>query len=62
MSYGLCKEFPALSPFDIDQKAFHDVIILFSRVRTLQMKESKVTGKQHVQSDVIRRPAGDNWF
>ena len=62
MSYGLCKEFPALSPFDIGEKTSHNVIVLFSRVRILQMKENKGEHRQRVQQDVIRRPAGDNWF
>lgn len=64
MSYSLCKEFPALTPFDIDDKPYHDVIVLFGEVRTMQ-KRIKKYNKKHYTKDgkkIIRRPASDNWF
>ena len=66
ISYGLCKEFPALSPFDIEKKTFHDVIVLYSKIRKYQIKENKGTVKLETVNrqgkNVIRRPDGDNWL
>lgn len=64
MNYTLCKEFPSLSPFDIDSKSYHDVIVLFGEVRTLQ-KNIEKEQKRNTTKDgrrIIRRPASDNWF
>lgn len=62
MSYGICKEFPALSPFDIETKTFHEVIRLFSRLRTLQIANEKDAPVSYNRPGKIRRPAGDDWF
>lgn len=57
INYQLCKEFPALTPYDIEKKTFHDVIRLYSDVRALQIRETK-----EEKAKVIRRPAKDDWF
>ena len=65
IAYQLCKEFPALSPYDIDEKRFRDVIKLYSDVRTMQIRESKIQKEIEKANDpnrIIRRPAGDDWF
>jgi hypothetical protein len=56
----LCKEFPALTPYDIEKRTFHDVIRLYSDVRAMQIRESRYKNRKN--SSVIRRPAGDDWF
>lgn len=60
MNYNLCKEFPALTPYDVEEKSFHDVIRLYSDLRQMQIRESVNNDPTHDR--VIRRRAGDNWF
>ena len=65
LEYQLCKEFPALSPYELEHRTFREVIRLYSRVRDLQIRQNKTIDKQirHAGDDkVIRRRAGDNWF
>ena len=58
INYQLCKEFPALTPYDLDKRRYHDVIKLFAEVRGLQIHMDKMNDPDRV----VRRPAGDNWF
>lgn len=58
LSFQLCKEFPALSPFEIDRKPFHDVIRLFSDMRRLQLRNKKIKDPNRI----VKRQAGDDWF
>ena len=64
MSYQLCKEFPALTPYDLDKKQFCKVIDLYSDVRRVQIREKKTASLTvpEKKEKVIRRPAGDDWF
>lgn len=62
INYQLCKEFPALSPYDVDDKTFHAVIKLYSEVRTMQMNEEGLRDRINNPNRVIRKPAGDDWF
>lgn len=65
INYQLSKEFPALSPYDIDYKPFKDVIALYSDVRIMQLRENKnikAVEKKNDPKAIIRRPAGDDWF
>ncbi len=63
MQYNLCKEYPALSPFDIDNTAFFDVLDLFARTRKMQIRiQEKIDETREDKVQIIRRPAGDNWF
>lgn len=64
MNYQLCKEFPALSPFDVDGKSYHDVIVLFGELRKLQKHNEKIMKKNTTKDgkQIIRRKAGDDWF
>lgn len=61
MSYQLCKEFPAFTPFAIDLEPYHRVIRLYADVRRLQIRESHDKTNTNAPT-VIRRRAGDNWF
>ena len=64
MVFCLCKEYPALSPFEIDERRFVDVIDLFADTRRLQIRADKE--KEFISTPdaekVIRRPAGDDWY
>lgn len=60
LNYQLCKEFPAFTPLEIDCEKYHKVIMLYANVRKLQLRENKES--QKTNSNIIRRPAGDNWF
>lgn len=62
INYQLCKEFPAMTPYDIEKRTFHDVIRLYSDVRALQLREAKRGDNDSNDNRVIRRPAGDDWF
>jgi hypothetical protein len=63
MQYNLCKEYPALSPFDIDNTAFFDVLDLFARTRKMQIRiQEKIDETREDKVQIIRRPAGDDWF
>lgn len=62
MNYQLCKEFPALSPYDIEKKRFYDVIRLYADVRAMQIRNSKTSEQKETSTNSIRRPAGDDWF
>lgn len=56
--YNLCKEFPALDPFHVEGKPFHDVIVLYSDILRMRRTEKKQTDPDRV----IRKKAGDDWF
>lgn len=58
INYQLCKEFPALSPFDVDARRYADVIKLYSSVIDLNIDRKFKSDPNRV----VRRPAGDNWF
>lgn len=58
LSYQLCKEFPAITPYDVDEQTYESVIELYADVRRMQLRETK----QNDPNRVIRRPAGDDWF
>lgn len=67
INYNLCKEFPAFTPYEIDNTAFHDVIKLYGEVRQMQINNNKqiekVSNPNKPNTDTrIRVPAGDNWF
>lgn len=58
ISHQICKEYPALSPYDIDDRRFTDVIGLYKDVRRMQIREKKANDPNRI----IRRKAGDDWF
>ena len=58
LEYNLCKEFPALSPFDIEARTYHSVMKLYADMRTLQIHDKELKDPNRV----IRRRAGDDWF
>ena len=58
IEYSLSQAFPALHPFDIEERSFFSIIDLFSDMRTMQIREKNESDPNRI----IRRPAGDNWF
>ena len=56
MTVSLCDRFPAFTPLAIRKERFHEVINLIVRFKRWGRRNTK-NGKQ-----IIRRPAGDNWF
>jgi hypothetical protein len=58
IEYSLSKEYPALSPFDIEDRAFFSVIDLFIDTRRMQISEKK----RNDPNRIIMKPAGDDWF
>ena len=47
-----------MTPYDMDERRFCDVMNLFIDVRKLQIREKKARDPNRV----IRRKAGDDWF
>lgn len=64
INYQLCKEFPAYTPYMIDESVYSEVIDLYSDLRRLQISEKKNTkvDKHGNVEKVIRKRAGNNWF
>ena len=56
--YTLCKEFQALTPYEVEDRAFVDVIKLFADTRRMQIRRKKESDPNRI----IMRKAGDNWF
>lgn len=64
IEYQLCKAYPSLSPLDLDEKRFCDVIKLFANTKKLLEKnkqEEKEETKVVNGETLIKRPA-TNWY
>ena len=59
---NMCKTFPYLTPFTLRKEKAIEVFELIRRLNGYieYEKEEKVTAQ--TESNVIVRPAGDNWF
>lgn len=57
IEHQLCKEYPALTPLNIEDMRFGTVIRLYSDVRSVQLREKELSDPDRV----IRRPA-TSWF
>lgn len=62
IEYNLCKEFPAMTPMQVDDMTFNDVIRLYGKVRQYQIREEDIKDILTNPNRKIRRPAGDRWF
>lgn len=51
-----------MSPVQIDDMTFRDVIRLYSKIRRMQIREEDIKDIIENPNRVIRRPAGDKWF
>lgn len=54
MEVNICERFPSLSPLKLRKEKARDVFALFVKYANL--------GKKKKKKQVIRKPAGDNWF
>lgn len=52
----MCKMFPCLSPFEIRQQPAREVFVMIERLNDYGERSD------NPRSDVVMRPAGDNWF
>lgn len=56
MEVNICERFPGLSPLTLRKEKARDVFALFVKYANLNK------GKKNNKRQVIRKPAGDNWF
>ena len=61
LEYNLCKEYPAMTPFELENTSFFEVIDLFIDTKKMQMRIEEIR-EEPKKEKVIRRPAGDDWF
>lgn len=59
MEIAICERFPALSPFDIRRERATEVFLLMRRMNDYNGRQRKAQSRK---KNVIRRPAGDDWF
>ena len=58
MTVNICDRFNCLSPFDIRRKPAREVFLIVKRLNEYNRLNKKTRqGKQ-----IVRKPAGDNWF
>lgn len=65
INYILCREFCALSPFEVENTSYVKIIRLYAKLARLKIREEQEAEQQEQEKDkpkVIRRPAGDDWF
>lgn len=58
MQMNLCEAFPSLTPFELRKERAREVFLLLGRYNRYARKKKKNRNKKNV----IRKPAGDNWF
>ena len=68
----ICREFQALTPFDLDEKEYGEVIGLFADLRDMQIRNENKNPEVKQQKGttvteknghkIIRRPASDLWY
>lgn len=56
LQMSLCDAFPSLTPFDVRNQSFQEVMLLVRRMENYNIAKKKDETKK------IRRPASDNWF
>jgi hypothetical protein len=59
MQMSISERFPALHPLALRRERAREVFLLIARYNRYSKKPENSRGKQ---SDVIRKPAGDDWF
>ena len=57
LQMSICKEFNSLTPFELRRTRYSEFCLFIKRMNKYNKKEPRKKKKQ-----VIRRPAGDNWF
>lgn len=56
MTMSMVERFPAMSPFNLRREKAREVFLLIVRFNRWSKKQKKKS------SNIIRRPAGDDWF
>jgi len=62
LEINICDRFPSVSPFAIRRQKAREVFLLIRRLHGYQENDKKSAGNQAGKPNVIRRPAGDDWF
>jgi hypothetical protein len=66
LNVTLCDRFPALDPFKVRQQRFHDVLLIFARLKDrVKRTPAHNNGGQTTAGgeQIIRRPAAnDDWY
>lgn len=58
MQVNLSERFPALTPLNLRREKAREVFLMISRFNIYARKKKKAEKR----GNIIRRPAGDNWF
>ena len=61
MEVGLSDRFPALTPIEIRKERAAEVFLLLARLNEYTAKKNKEI-RTKPKKNVVRRPAGDDWF
>lgn len=59
MELSICERFPSVSPIALRRERASEVFLLMRRMIDHNARESKAKSRK---KNVIRRPAGDDWF
>lgn len=63
MNVNLCERFPALDPFRVRAQRFHDVLLIFRRLKNKSEIKERLPEGATVKNGTIRRPAqNDDWY
>jgi hypothetical protein len=58
MEMSLSERFPSMTPLTLRQEKAREVFLLINRYNRYSKKEAK----KKKGKNIIRKPAGDNWF
>ena len=56
---SISDRFPSLNPIEIRKTRASEIFLLIKRLGRKNRRETK---KKNKKQNIIRRPAGDNWF
>lgn len=61
---SLCEQFPSLNPIELRHEKAKEIFLLIQRLnKSRNESKNKNVSEEHVENDVIRRPArDDSWF
>lgn len=61
LTVSLCERFPAYTPTGIRKTPAKEVFLMIRRLNGYLAKQEKKSKKKK-KDNLVRRPAGDNWF
>ena len=56
--HNLCKEYVSLSPYDLEERTFREVIKLFVDCKKVHMRQDLISDPDRV----VKVKASDDWF